>query len=244
MPRNPNWTRDELILALDLYFRSGRKQLDASVPEVIELSKILNSLHIHRSDERNVDFRNSHGISMKLANFSSIDPEYLGVGLRRGGKLDKEIWDEYSTDIEKLNTTAKSIRQGITWISTSMSYKEFEREKSVSEDEFPEGRILERIHKYKERSSKASQEKKAKVLKEKGKLECEVCGFDYLEVYGELGYGFAESHHIVPVSQLVAGQKTKLGDLAIVCANCHRMLHRSKPLLSISELRVILSQNS
>jgi hypothetical protein len=30
MKRNPNWATDELILALDLYFRAGRKQLDAT----------------------------------------------------------------------------------------------------------------------------------------------------------------------------------------------------------------------
>jgi 5-methylcytosine-specific restriction enzyme A len=79
--RNPDWTRDELILALDLYFRFDRKQLVAKNPEVIELSKTLNLMQIHSIDKRNADFRNSQGVSMKLANFSSIDPEHSGVGL-------------------------------------------------------------------------------------------------------------------------------------------------------------------
>jgi len=95
MPRNPDWTRDELILALDLYFRFDRKQLDAKNPEVIELSKTLNLLQIHGNDKRNAEFRNPQGVSMKLGNFASLDPDYSGVGLQRGGKLDKQIWDEF-----------------------------------------------------------------------------------------------------------------------------------------------------
>ena len=39
MTKNPNWTRDELILALDLYFRFGRQQLESAHPEVIKLSQ-------------------------------------------------------------------------------------------------------------------------------------------------------------------------------------------------------------
>jgi len=82
------------------------------------------------------------------------------------------------------------------------------------------------------------------VLQETGKLICEVCEFDFVEVYGELGHGFAECHHIVPVSELVDDHKTKLADLAIVCANCHRMLHKARPLLKIGELRALVKQNA
>jgi 5-methylcytosine-specific restriction protein A len=47
MAKNPPWTRDELILALDLYFRVGRKQVDPPHPEVIALSTLLNERIIH-----------------------------------------------------------------------------------------------------------------------------------------------------------------------------------------------------
>lgn len=43
--RNPTWTTDELILALDLYLRAGL--LDDSDPQVVELSRVLNGLPIH-----------------------------------------------------------------------------------------------------------------------------------------------------------------------------------------------------
>jgi len=68
-----------------------------------------------------------------------------------------------------------------------------------------------------------------------GRLFCEVprCGFDFERVYGELGAGFAEVHHLRPLSELRRPVSTTLADLAVVCANCHRMIHRdgeSRPL--------------
>jgi 5-methylcytosine-specific restriction endonuclease McrA len=56
--------------------------------------------------------------------------------------------------------------------------------------------------------------------------KCQVCGMRFEEVYGELGRGFAEAHHIVPLSRLKGEVKTRIEDLRTVCANCHRMLHR------------------
>jgi 5-methylcytosine-specific restriction protein A len=117
---------------------------------------------------------------------------------------------------------------------------------NVAEDdeEFPEGKELTRLHKQKERNPKVVQKKKNQVLHSNGKLACEVCGFDFAKFYGKLGYGFAECHHTIPVSKLFDGQKTKLSDLTIVCANCHRMLHRAKPLISTIELRAIIKKVS
>lgn len=62
-----------------------------------------------------------------------------------------------------------------------------------------------------------------------GKLKCEVprCGFDFFERYGEIGQRFAVVHHLIPLSSVgKAGATTTLKDLAIVCANCHAMIHR------------------
>ena len=70
-----------------------------------------------------------------------------------------------------------------------------------------------------------------------GKLDCEVCGFDFNAVYGELGSGYIEAHHRVPLSELSGESKTRLDDLALVCSNCHRMLHREINTLSVDELK-------
>jgi predicted HNH restriction endonuclease len=61
-----------------------------------------------------------------------------------------------------------------------------------------------------------------------GRLCCEVpgCGFDFESVYGDIGRDFAEVHHLMPLSDMSSPTVTRLEDLAVVCSNCHRMIHR------------------
>jgi len=83
--RNPPWARDELILALDLYFRlMGPDKLPHGKPEVVELSRILKSLPIHTERPDLARFRNTSGVYMKLSNFLSLDrviPERVWNGV-------------------------------------------------------------------------------------------------------------------------------------------------------------------
>src|SRR5438270_82163 len=85
----------------------------------------------------------------------------------------------------------------------------------------------------------SSRRKKEKVLAVHGKLLCKVCDFDFALVYGVLGKDFAECHHRVPLAELEEGHPVRLSDLAIVCANCHRMLHR-RPRHTVEKLRKIV----
>lgn len=78
--RNPKWTRDELILALDLYFRCDPLKTNKSDPEIIALSDLLNSLPIHPQKAEFEKFRNPNGVYMKLCNFLRLDPDYSGAG--------------------------------------------------------------------------------------------------------------------------------------------------------------------
>jgi 5-methylcytosine-specific restriction protein A len=67
---------------------------------------------------------------------------------------------------------------------------------------------------------------------------CKVCGFDFSRTYGEIGLGYIEAHHLTPVSDL-RGRPRNLNprrDFTVVCANCHRMLHRHHPPLTVEEL--------
>lgn len=102
-----------------------------------------------------------------------------------------------------------------------------------------EGKPILRLHKSRERNAKLVKQKKQQVIKDTGKLACEVCSMDFKAVYGELGNGFAECHHKNPLSLRDENQKTKLSDLAIVCSNCHRMLHRKRPWLKVKALKDI-----
>ena len=84
-----------------------------------------------------------------------------------------------------------------------------------------------------------------KQVKESRGCICWVCGFDFAKTYGALGLDFAEAHHLNPLSERPPEEwtttvQTNIADIAILCANCHRMIHRRKPALSIDELKAIL----
>lgn len=60
-------------------------------------------------------------------------------------------------------------------------------------------------------------------------------GFDFALAYGDLWIGFAECHHRLSLASLGSRTGTRLADLAILCANCHRMIHKTRPLMSVEE---------
>ncbi len=96
------------------------------------------------------------------------------------------------------------------------------------------------------RNSKIVQLKKGQALSNgKGRIFCEWCDFDFSKKYGEHGIGFIECHHKIHVS---SGKRiTKLEDLALVCANCHRMLHRKdseKSYFAVEDLRRLINKQN
>jgi 5-methylcytosine-specific restriction protein A len=107
--RNPKWHRDEVILALDLYFDDELGSVDANNPKIIALSELLNKLPIfdHKPDQQT--FRNPNGVTLKLSNFKALDPQYLGKGMESYSKLDKKVFEEFSNDINLLRKIANEI---------------------------------------------------------------------------------------------------------------------------------------
>jgi 5-methylcytosine-specific restriction enzyme A len=239
--RNPTWTRDELILALAVYFELDPLRMIPQEPKIIELSNLLNELPIYDQRLHNIKFRNPAGVSMKLRNLLRFDPTYPGSRLGRGGRLEEEVWNEFAADRTRLRNTARAIRENYR----TLTQRRWPDDRwDDDEESCSEGAILLRVHQLRERNQALVKKKKEEVLREIGLLACQVCTFDFNRTYGELGYGFAECHHIVPLSSLTYAGVTSLADLAIVCANCHRMLHRSRAWLSVAELRFRITSSS
>ena len=107
-----------------------------------------------------------------------------------------------------------------------------------------EGREKLAIHIERERNPKIIKQKKKRILSETGKLSCEVCKFDFVSFYGDLGKEFCEVHHKNPLAKVDNETQTSLEDLAIVCANCHRMIHHSQciqpTMMSIEQLKSLI----
>jgi 5-methylcytosine-specific restriction enzyme A len=230
--RNPPWERDELILALDLYVREGL--VDDTDPQVIELSELLNRLPLHPLQPDPSRFRNPNGVHLKLANFAALDPAYPGTGMQHGGQRDREVWDEFKEDHGRLRALADAIRaEGAQQQAAPLAPED-------GEDEAQEGRMLYRRHRVRERDQRLVKRKKQSVQQQTGRLACEVCGFDFEVAYGQHGLGYIECHHTVPLAQATGPRTTRLDDLAVVCSNCHRMLHRGNPSPTLPVLRQLI----
>lgn len=99
-----------------------------------------------------------------------------------------------------------------------------------------EGETKAAMGTHRKREAKLRVAKIRQAMQNGARLTCEVpgCAFDFEKRYGILGFGYAEVHHKTPLARRTPkGHKTRLGDLAIVCANCHRMIHKggmSRPL--------------
>ncbi|WP_292959675.1 HNH endonuclease [Novosphingobium sp. UBA1939] len=235
LPRNDTWTREELILALDLYMQSPSSPAGKDSPKVAKLTEILRKLAVLKGGTLSPTFRNANGVYLKMMNFRRFDPAFLQQGKRgmqRGGKLDALVWNEFANNRPALKQAATLIRETL---DDPLAWAEL-LQTGDGADEAEEGSVTHRMHKRYERNRQLTERKKAKVFAAEGALRCECCKFDFSKRYGKLGEGYIEAHHKKPVFQMKPGEKTKLDDLALVCANCHRMLHRQINTLTIEDL--------
>lgn len=218
--RNPRWSRDEIILALDIYFDLDGKNEESGNPRVAELSQRL-QVFAPAGIRPEQKFRNENSVALKLQNLRHYDNARTG-GLSGGGKLDELILKEFYNKRDELKRVANAIIESLAIVIPP------EVEPEYDDPGAPEGRRLQRLHFYIERNRTLVEKKKKQVKKANGKLSCEVCAFDFLEFYGPVGEDFIECHHIIPLSLIKKESLTKLKDYMLLCPNCHRMIHKTK----------------
>ncbi|HWB65002.1 MAG TPA: HNH endonuclease [Chitinophagales bacterium] len=83
------WTRDELILAINLYCKLPFGKLHSRNPEIINLAHLIG--------------RSENSVALKLVNFASLDPSLNARGIKgasNASKLDAEIWNEFYNNWE------------------------------------------------------------------------------------------------------------------------------------------------
>jgi 5-methylcytosine-specific restriction enzyme A len=177
---------------------------------------------------------------MKMGNFLHLDPNYGGVGLSSVSIMEKQVWNDYASRAPELHALADSIRIGLN------DNKDLLLNTYGEEDErhFPEGALKYRQHVTRERNRDLVRKVKERAKRVHGRLTCEICGFDFEAVYGDIGSDYIECHHTVPVSELKPGGFTRLIDIALVCANCHCMIHRRRPWLRLPDLRALVSTSA
>jgi 5-methylcytosine-specific restriction protein A len=237
--RNPAWSRDELILALDLYMTNPASPPGKGSSEVAALSDLLNKMHRLNGINASPTLRNENGVYLKMMNLRALDPMFTAqgkVGMQSGGAQERIVWADYTGRRAELAADANAIRDAVARADETALAKLPQAEPYEGE----EGGVIIRLHKRYERDPKLVREKR-EAAKASGVLVCEVCGFDFKAAYGDLGEGYIEVHHLKPVHTLKPGAKTKLEDLALLCANCHRMTHRERLPVSVEKLKSLVA---
>lgn len=236
MMRNPAWTRDEVILGMDVYLRNIRtRPISVANEDVLFLSRLLNELPIHPKDMRGEQFRNPAGVDLQIRSFKTLDPEYKRKGSFDCGKLFKEVWNDFICQKDYLHRVAMAI------VACHPLPFDFNRRTDLEELSFFEGSILYQYHCYIE----TNVERLERIMQEvagSGWLSCSVCGFDFEQAYDKTGEGFIEFHSFCPPVEYANGMEVRDEDFAPVCSNCHRMLHRHRPWLGKTERVRILKR--
>ncbi|KAA3506451.1 HNH endonuclease [Agrobacterium rosae] len=227
---NPNWTRDETILALHLFQQRGGKVPSPKSSEVKNLSDLLRSLPYHAEAAKQPTFRNPDGVGFKLMNIRQVA---TGKGLGNVSNMDRLIWAEFGQRPNDVHQIAAAIKAAIA-LPGQEALPDVEQE-------LPEGRVLTALHIRRERNPKVR-----KMLLDARRpigIKCEVCGLSRPDLEMSMQEAMFEAHHLIPLAE--AGErKTKLLDLALLCACCHRLIHRAMVLqscwVSVAEVRAMV----
>jgi 5-methylcytosine-specific restriction protein A len=234
---NPDWTRDETILALALYFESGTILPSRTDSRVRELSELLRNLPYHAGASKKPSFRNPDGVAFKLQNLHNVA---TGKGLANVSEMDRKIWSEFGKRPQETKALANLIRLGVSEAIAGMD------DRDTDDTEFYEGRILTALHKRKERNPRL-RKKLLTVRKHQGRLVCELCSCPPRLNQVPFADAIFEAHHTLPLS-VGAERVTKIADLCLLCANCHRLIHRAisvqKEWLTVDQCRSLLMNPS
>ena len=148
---------------------------------------------------------------------------------------------QYTADPNDL-FPAKAFRRrdaiAVLYLTTEpdVSNEEVTEDPAVTTATALEGGVALLSHLGRERNRQLVEAKRRAYRAETGELSCEACGLRAGDLPPQIGEGCFEVHHTLPLAQREAASLTKLDDLALVCANCHRLIHRSTPMLAVHEL--------
>lgn len=184
-------------------------------------------------NELSSEWQNSYSSLLNTRVYERIE-DYFIDGI--GQSYSSDLLDKDATLVQANNS---KIADGI------LDEDEVENLKELEVQIFEEGRTRlvqhERLEKM--RNPTLISEAKRLFKAKNGALFCEVCGFNFENIYRSRGKDYTEAHHKTPISTLVGPVNNTIEQLAMVCSNCHRMLHRY-PWISVEELKEIIQINT
>jgi len=172
---------------------------------------------------------------------NSDEEKILSLNILKG--IAEINWTPYASGMQIREDVAKELEKG--WANFLMERGELpiiDDESEIDDNNQTDFNIIKTMEgeeyvreaKFRYRNKKLIKERKSK-----SDYRCEVCGIKFSDIYGEIGKNYILAHHINPIGERTRASETKLEDIALLCDNCHRMIHRTKPPMSINKLRNI-----
>lgn len=183
-------------------------------------------------------FRNPEGVAFKLQNLRQVA---TGRGLANVSAVDREVWASFGQTPDVVTRLAALIRSESATAQPPGAPDD-------EGEEFTEGRLLTLVHKRREREKGLRPLLLRARRKSNGSLTCDACGDGPKTADDLLSDAGFEAHHTIPLQQAgPQGTATRVGDLALLCATCHRLLHRAmqvrKTWLSIADFKAVLASS-
>ncbi|MGV9668095.1 HNH endonuclease [Nocardia niigatensis] len=235
-----SWQLEEQILACDLLDRNEWKTIPENDPRIAALSALLRSQWVYASSIP--EYRSMHSVHRKIEDLRTARPGYPGKRTR-GGKLTAVVAAAFIDDPRKMRALAEQLRANGKLDLVLDHDDEITEETAVdissAEDIAAaiEGKATLRITQVYERDPQLRKDKIKQSRRLRNSIACEVCGFDFETTYPEIGEGYVEVHHVVPLHTTGPVRNT-LDELVLLCANCHKMIHRRpKQWLTPDQLR-------
>ena len=232
-------SQDEWLLCLEVYLRyRGQPAPSATSPEMNELSDSMRRIRAALAGKPAKSFRPPKGVHRRILEFKHLDenPE-------KAHEKPQSARDVWATWGGQSHATVVQVTNAIKACASADEVQAVEETDIEYNYHAVESQILTRVHSVRERDRKIVAIKKERFQDEnEGRLYCEACFFDFDRTYPQHGKGYIECHHIKPLSDLRPGEVTTLDDLALLCSNCHRMVHYRRPWLDMRNLVQILNR--
>lgn len=236
------YTESDLIIPTLNYLLLGQNT-GLTTSQIIAI--LSEELEISGRDAELLNNRNDSHFSQKVRNLVShrtLESKGLASYESGGGGLHKitALGEKYLLD--NIN--------GFTFILDNSFTPE--QRKSIIDVDYSNLIIEEGYTKFSQVKTKIRSRKLVEIAKEhysvQGKIYCSACNFNFENHYGERGRGFIEIHHLTPIfayeNEFEQNLNAALSNVAPVCSNCHRMIHRNNDeLLSIPSLKALIQAN-
>lgn len=238
-PQGPN----SLVLPLTAH---QQVMHDAFTQYLKEAKGLKTPKHQTESLERRVNefFRRCMGDPSFTSVYDCSDVAFLEEGWRQ--LRQNSDWFDYNK--RHAGTLLTSLNHYIDFLKLDSTLQNTGNNKNVA---LPARRLLTTPEEYQEGKERyvhsvgyeRSRDGRQKCLDHYGYI-CAICGMDFEKVYGDIGHEFIEVHHIIPVSQRGGAYKLDpIKDLRPLCSNCHSMIHRTNPVMTIDELKALYDNN-